>query len=139
MNDLFYNNLILIPWVTFIITVFLKGLIIYIKSKKINISEAIWSWWMPSIHSAVVVSLTTALAIKYWIKSDFFAISMTFTAIIIYDALNVRYEAWLHAKEINKIIWKNKFKESLWHLPSEAFAWSILGIIITMILLLNYI
>jgi len=139
MNDFFYNNLILIPAVTFIITVFLKGLIIYFKSKKINISEAIWTWWMPSIHSAVVISLTTALAIKYWIKSDFFAISMTFTTIIIYDALNIRYEAGLHAKEINRIIWKTKFKESLWHLPSEAFAWSILGIIITMILLLNYI
>jgi len=137
MNDLFYNNILLIPAITFVITVFLKWLIIYIKSKKINLSESIWSWGMPSIHSAVVVSLTTALAIKYWIKSDFFAISMTFTAIIIYDALNVRYEAWLHAEELNKMLWKDKFKESLWHLPSEAFAWTILGILITMTLLIN--
>jgi len=139
MNDLFYNNILLIPAITFVITVFLKWLIIYIKSNKINLSESIWSWWMPSIHSAVVVSITTALAIKEWINSEYFAISMTFTAIIIYDALNVRYEAWLHAKELNKIVWKTKFKESLWHLPSEAFAWTILGILITMSLLISHI
>ena len=139
MNEIFYNNILLIPAVTFVITVFLKWLIIYLKSKKINISEAVWSGWMPSIHSAVVVSITTALAIKYWFKSAFFAVSMTFTAIIIYDAINVRYQAWLHAEELNKIAWKKIFKESLWHLPSEAFAGTILGILITMILLLNHI
>jgi len=137
MNELFYNNLLLIPAITFVITVFLKWLLIYIKSKKISVSEAIWSWWMPSIHSAVVVSLTTALAIKYSVHSPFFAISMTFTAIIIYDALNVRYQAWLHAEELNRIAGENKFKESLWHLPSEAFAWTILGILIAMILLIK--
>lgn len=134
MDNIFYNNLILVPGITFLFTVFLKWLIIYIKSKKINISEALWSGWMPSIHSAVVVSIATSVAIKHWLSSDYFAISMAFTAIIIYDAINVRYEAWLHAEEINKIIWKEKFKESLGHLPSEAFAWSVLGILIAVVL-----
>jgi acid phosphatase family membrane protein YuiD len=48
---------------------------------------------MPSVHSSVVVSLATAVAIKHGINSDLFAISMAFTVIIIYDAINVRFEA----------------------------------------------
>jgi acid phosphatase family membrane protein YuiD len=48
---------------------------------------------MPSAHTAVAVSLTTAIAIKHGIWSDLFAISMAFTIIIIYDAINVRFEA----------------------------------------------
>jgi len=48
---------------------------------------------MPSAHSAVVVSLTTAIALQHGIDSDFFAIAMSFTVIILYDAINIRYEA----------------------------------------------
>jgi acid phosphatase family membrane protein YuiD len=48
---------------------------------------------MPSAHSAVAVSLTTAIALKHSIASDLFAISMAFTVIILYDAINVRFEA----------------------------------------------
>ena len=89
---------------------------------------------MPSSHSAVVVSLATAIAIKYWVTSDLFAVTMAFTWIIIYDALNVRFEAGLHASTINDFLWEKRFKESLGHLPSEAFAGSVLWIIVAVIL-----
>jgi hypothetical protein len=89
---------------------------------------------MPSVHSSVVVSLATAIAIKYGIWSDLFAISMAFTVIIIYDAINVRFEAGQHATAINHFLWEKKFKESLWHLPSEAFAGSILWIFIAVLM-----
>jgi len=125
----YYQNLILIPAVTFVITVFLKWIFIKFKTGKLDIAWALWSWWMPSVHSSVVVSLATAVAIKYGIWSDFFAIAMSFTVIIIYDAINVRFEAWQHAIVINDFLWEKKFKESLWHLPSEAFAWSLMWMI----------
>lgn len=134
MVNPFYENLILIPALSFVIAIFIKWLISRISSGKWDINKALWSWGMPSVHSAVVVSLTTAIAIKHWVHSDFFAIVMAFTVIIIYDAINVRFEAWLHASAINESIWEKKFKESLGHLPSEAFAWSILGIIIAVII-----
>jgi len=94
---------------------------------------------MPSVHSSVVVSLATAFALKYGVHNDLFAIVMWFTVIIIYDAINVRYEAGLHAKLINESLWATlvgdkKLKESLWHLPSEAFAGSVLGIVVALIL-----
>ena len=102
-------------------------------SGKFNIKKALGSGGMPSVHSAVVTSLTTAVALKYWVSSDLFAISLGFTVIIIYDAINIRYEAGLHAVAINRLIWE-KFKESLGHLPSEAFAGSVLGIVTALFL-----
>ena len=130
----YYNNLILVPAVAFVVTVFLKWISIKYKTWKFDITAALWSWWMPSVHSSVVVSLATAVAIKFWPSSDLFAIAMAFTVIIIYDAINVRFEAWQHAIAINKFIWERKFKESPWHLPSEAFAWSIMWIVVAIIL-----
>lgn len=89
---------------------------------------------MPSVHTSVVVALATAFALKYSVSSDYFAIVMAFTVIIIYDAINVRFEAGLHAEAINQAIGEKRFKESLGHLPSEAFAGSVLGIITAIIL-----
>ncbi len=132
--NFFYEHLLLVPAITFVITVLLKWLFVKLKTWEVDVSKALWSWWMPSVHSSVVVSLATAVAIKYWIQSDLFAIAMTFTVIIIYDAINVRFEAGQHAAAINLSLWEKKFRESLGHLPSEAFAWSIVWIIIAVLI-----
>ena len=126
-NNFFYTNLIFVPTWAFLASVIFKWITSKIKSGTFNLRRALSSWGMPSVHSAIVTSLTTAIALKYWVASDLFAICLTFTVIIIYDAINVRFEAWLHAMSINKLLWE-KFKEELWHLPSEAFAWSLVGI-----------
>lgn len=126
-NNFFYTNLIFVPLMAFLVSTTFKWISSKIKSWKFDIRRALSSWWMPSVHSAIVTSLTTAIALKYWVASDLFAICLTFTVIIIYDAINVRFEAWLHAMAINKLLWE-RFKEELWHLPSEAFAWSLVWI-----------
>lgn len=133
-DNIFYGNLILVPGSAFIGAVFLKGIFEWSKTWKVNIVRALWSGGMPSVHSAVVVSLTTAVALKYGVGNDLFALAMAFTVIIIYDAINVRFEAGLHAEAINRALWEKKFKESLGHLPSEAFAGSLLGIVVAVIL-----
>lgn len=96
--NIFYSHLISIPSMA-LIAVIIKWISSMYESGKFNIKGS-WSGWMPSVHSAVVTSLTTAVALKYWISSDLFAISLGFTVIIIYDAINIRYEAWLHAVAI---------------------------------------
>lgn len=132
--NIFYQNLILVPVGAFFLSIFLKGLFVWIKTWRIDLSRALGSGGMPSAHSAVVVSLAAAVAIKYGIHSDLFAITMAFTGIIIYDALNVRFEAGLHASTINDFLWEKRFKESLGHLPSEAFAGSMLGMLMAIAL-----
>jgi len=130
-----YENIIFIPAISFLFAVFIKWIITKIKDWKVNYKKALGSWWMPSVHSAIVTSITTSIWLKYWVNDDLFAICMIFTLVIIYDAINIRYQAWLHASAINKMIWE-KFKESLWHLPSEAFAWSILWICTALLILI---
>ncbi len=126
--NIYYNNILLIPTAAFAISVFIKWSYSIIKTWKVNLRTAFWSWWMPSAHTAVTVWLTTAIGLKYWVTSDFFALALSFTVIIIYDAINVRYESGLHAWALNRHIWERKFRESLGHLPSEAFAWSFVWI-----------
>ena len=132
--NFYYNHILFIPAVAFVVSVFIKGISSIIKSWKLDLSVALWSWGMPSAHTAVTVWLTTALALKYGVTSDLFALALSFTVIIIYDAINIRYEAWLHAWALNKHIWERKFRESLGHLPSEAFAWSIVWIITAVVM-----
>lgn len=135
--NIFYDHIISIPIAAFIVAVVLKGIILKITTWKFSLDKALWSWWMPSVHSWIVVSLATAVALKYWVTSDLFAVAMTFTVIIIYDAINIRFEAWLHATAINERLWVKKYKESLWHLPSEAFAGSVLWIVVAVVLFLQ--
>ncbi|MCH8518375.1 divergent PAP2 family protein [Candidatus Gracilibacteria bacterium] len=130
----FYEMIILVPAVTFAVSVILKGLAIKFNTGRWDVERSLGSGGMPSVHSSVVVSLATAFALKYGVQSDLFAIVMGFTVIIIYDAINVRFEAGLHAKAINKKLGRKELKESLGHLPSEAFAGSVLGIVIALIL-----
>ena len=130
----FYETLIMVPAVTFVLSVFIKGLLVKYTAGNWNLERALWSGGMPSVHSSVVVSLATAFALKYGVHHDLFAIVMWFTVIIIYDAINVRYEAGLHAKLINERLGEKRLKESLWHLPSEAFAGSLLGMVVAVVL-----
>ena len=134
MNNFYYEHILLIPSLAFVLSVFIKWIYSIYKKWKLDLTIALWSWWMPSAHTAVTVSLTTAFALKYWVTSDLFALAISFTVIIIYDAINVRYEAWLHAWALNKHIWERKFRESLGHLPSEAFAWSLVWIFVAVVM-----
>ena len=92
---------------------------------------------MPSVHSALVTSLTTAIGIKYSVGSDLFLVCLVFACIIIYDAINVRFEAGQHAKALNKLTHGENytFNESIGHLPKEAFIGSCLGILTAIALL----
>jgi acid phosphatase family membrane protein YuiD len=135
MYNIFYNNLFLVPGIAFGIASILKWINTRISTwKELKFSTFFWSWWMTSWHSAIATALTTAIIIKDWICSDEFAIAIGFTVIIIYDALNLRYESGKHAEALNEIIWKKKFNESLGHLPSEVFAGSLVGIATALIL-----
>lgn len=131
---MFYDTIILVPAVSFIVAVVIKGIIVRVQTGKVNLTRALGSGGMPSVHTSVVVALATAFALKYGVASDYFAIVMAFTVIIIYDAINVRFEAGLHAEAINQAIGEKRFKESLGHLPSEAFAGSLLGIMVAVVL-----
>lgn len=92
---------------------------------------------MPSVHSSLVTSITTAIWIQNWIFDPLFSACFVFSLIIIYDAINVRFEAWLHAKTLNELTGKQyNFNESIWHLPNEAFVGSVIWILSAFLLMM---
>lgn len=136
----FRHNLYLIPVLSWIAAVIIKG--VYFKYQgKFTLSSALGSGGMPSVHSALVTSLTTAIGIKYGVLSDLFIVCLVFSTIIIYDAINVRFEAGLHARALNDLKREedqeseNVFNESIGHLPEEAFVGSVVGILTAVILM----
>ncbi len=78
---------------------------------------------MPSAHSTFVIALATSIGMKYGPWSDEFLMCLVFSIIIIYDAMNVRYQAGLHAKVLNEINTNDSnapLNESIGHTPFEA-------------------
>ncbi|MFP4364800.1 MAG: divergent PAP2 family protein [Spirochaetia bacterium] len=80
-----------------------KLLFYSIKEKKVNIKYLFTAGGIPSAHTALVVSLTTAVILKTGINSNITAVSFVFSAIVIYDAFRLRGAVQNHAKLLNRI------------------------------------
>ena len=98
---------------------------------------------MPSSHSALVTSLTTAIAITEGLDSSMFALSFGFAAIVMYDASGVRLAVGVQARILNQILQDaqnhkfkaEKLKELIGHTPIQVYAGGILGVIIALVYL----
>jgi acid phosphatase family membrane protein YuiD len=58
---------------------------------------------MPSSHSALVVSVSTSIGVRWGISSDFFILALCFALVVVRDALGVRRASGIQAKAINEI------------------------------------
>lgn len=134
MEYFFAQHIILIPLVAYIVATLLKGIFLSRKNK-FNLSAMLSTGGMPSGHSALVASLATAIGIKYGPLHDIFAFALVFAAIVIYDAMNIRYQSGLHAHALNAIKGEKKLNESLGHLPSETLVGSMVGVFIAAVLM----
>lgn len=68
---------------------------------------------MPSSHSATVAALCTSTALHYGVDNPFFAISLVFGIIVVYDATGIRRAAGRHAEILNELVeeFSHLFKE----------------------------
>jgi hypothetical protein len=95
---------------------------------------------MPSAHTAVVVAMAVMIALREGIGSTAFAISFALTAIVINDAVGVRYHTGEQSKVINKILHRmlvegkpltdESLHELVGHTPTEAFFGAVIGLIV---------
>lgn len=135
----FLNNHVF--WVVFFAWIFscvLKGLLVVIKEKRLDMTRFLGPGGMPSSHSTIVTCLATCVGIADGFDSTAFVICSVFALIVMYDATGIRRAAGQQAKMINMIIetWNEtdlkekqvKLKEILGHTPVEVFAGAILGI-----------
>lgn len=127
----------------------LKPYFLYRKTKRFDIHQTIASGGFPSSHSSTVTALSTAIALQQGVESTYFAISLIFSIIVIYDAVNVRYYAGKNIQltkqlvsDLEKInqttfdnpIYHEKIKTVLGHKLIEVIGGIGLGLIIALLI-----
>ncbi len=138
------SNKVLIAafWGWFIAQI-LKIIIEFFKIKRIDFSRIIGSGGMPSSHSSLVSSMTTAIAIIEGMDSSVFALSLGLAAIVMYDASGVRLAVGVQARILNQILQDaqnhkfqaEKLKELIGHTPTQVYAGALLGVAIAILYL----
>lgn len=137
-----------------LISAFLASVIAQISKPFIQFARTrTWDWRLlldsggfPSSHSALVSALTVGLGMCYGTRSPYFAIACVFSAVICYDAANVRYYAGQNIQitrqlikdmeiytnsKLDDPIYSEKLKIVLGHKWTEVFGGVLLGIIIS--------
>lgn len=141
-DNVLKNLWLIIPLVTWFVVQSLKVILELIINKKLNIRRIVGSGGMPSSHSALVCSLSTAIGMTEGFASPLFAISVCMAAVVMYDASGVRRAAGKQARIINQIIesqGKNinvqeKLIELLGHTPLEVYVGALVGILMAVLL-----
>lgn len=96
-------------------------------------------WGMPSAHTAVVVAVMCIVGWIDGLNSHLFSFSVVIAAIVIYDAMNIRFHAWEQARILNRITEKlsehhddiqpTSFKHPLWHTLPEVIGGLVVWVI----------
>ncbi|OPJ56950.1 divergent PAP2 family protein [Alkalithermobacter paradoxus] len=124
----------------------LKVILTLIFENRVDVSRFVGSGGMPSSHSSIVTSLTTAVGLKRGYSSVEFAISLVLALIVMYDAAGVRRAVGKQAQILNTMIedihahkkdvfTEERLKELVGHTPIEVLAGALLGIIIANIMI----
>lgn len=136
------NKLLMVPISAWAIAQVLKLIFGFLFTGKFSIERLYGAGGMPSAHSAMVCALAIISARVEGVQSSFFGIAVILAAIVMYDAMGVRYAAGEQAKVINRIVEtmddsdqnSANLKEVLGHTPLEVLAGALLGILTAMIL-----
>ena len=104
MNELLSNRILVIPIGIWFLSQVLKVVIGLWIERRLNPQLLFTSGGMPSSHSALVASVTTAIAHETGVDSPLFGAAAVFSAIIMYDAAGVRRTVGTHARILNLIL-----------------------------------
>lgn len=132
-----------------IIAQILKPIVLYLRTRKIDVHQCIACGGFPSSHSSTVTGLTLAIGLSEGFDSTYFAITCVFSFIVIYDAANVRYYAGrnivltkqlisdletLKGLKFSDPIYQEKIKSVLGHKFVEILGGILLGIAVALLL-----
>ena len=137
-NKIFFT--VLFAW---LFSCVLKGILVCIREKRLDMTRFMGPGGMPSSHSTIVTSLATCIGIHDGFDSTSFVICCALALVVMYDASGIRRAAGQQAKILNKIVeeWEHadfahtdqRLKELLGHTPKEVFVGAILGILIALL------
>ncbi|HSX41443.1 MAG TPA: divergent PAP2 family protein [Candidatus Saccharimonadales bacterium] len=135
-----YNAYIVVPFVVWAITQFLKFSIAALAGR-VDFRYLYASGGMPSVHSAVVVSLATTAFLVDGPSSSIFGLTAIFAAVVMYDSFGVRRASGEQAVAINEILDKLReagvasqprqhLREILGHKPLEVTVGAVTGLLL---------
>lgn len=101
-NDIFQNAPFMAAALAFFIAQMLKPFVNAIFERQFDWRLMHSTGGMPSSHTAGVIALTTSIALTEGVGTVYFAISVTFAAIVIHDAMGIRRAAGKQAEVINE-------------------------------------
>jgi acid phosphatase family membrane protein YuiD len=142
-----YNPYIVVPAATWAIAQVSKFAIAAIKGR-IDFRYLYASGGMPSVHAAVVTSLTMTALLVDGVNSHLFGFTLIFALIVMYDSFGVRRSSGEQAVVLNLLLnnlVRNRFKldaapphlrEILGHQPREVSVGALYGIVLAT--LFNY-
>jgi len=118
----------------------LKIVLGIIKERRFNFYWLLGTGGMPSTHSAAVVSLVVCISKELGSSSPFFALSILFALITMFDAQTWRRSIGFQAKILNKImvdfqegkkIREDRLRELVGHTPIEVLMGALVGLAVT--------
>lgn len=119
---------------------FIKVVLDLVMLRKFDVRRFVSSGGMPSSHSSMVMACTTAIGRLYGFDGALFAVAAVFSAIVMYDACNVRRSAGDTARLVNKLLehverltaqdFAEDLKEVMGHTPLQVLMGAILGLAI---------
>lgn len=140
MTELLGNDILICVAVAWLVAQVFKTLIDWRINRSFDLKRMFSNGGMPSAHTASVVALTLMIAFREGLGSTAFAISFVLSAIVINDAVGVRYQTGKQGKVINEILQKvliegepltdETLMELVGHTPTEAFFGALIGLII---------
>ena len=111
-----------------------------LMNRHLDMKRFVTSGGMPSSHSSFVVAGTTALGRLYGIGDPLFALAVMLSAVVMYDACNVRRSAGDTAKLVNQLLahvekltaedFADDLKIIMGHTPLQVAVGAILGVAI---------
>lgn len=121
-----------------LIAQFYKFFVFILINRKINFRTLFQTGGMPSSHSAFMMAMATSTGLVAGFNSVPFAIALTISLVVMYDAAGLRRAVGRQASVLNQIVGEifsehphmssEKFRELLGHTPFEVLVGAILGI-----------
>ncbi|UCD15152.1 MAG: divergent PAP2 family protein [Candidatus Omnitrophota bacterium] len=142
--ELLKNKVLWISLLSSLIAQSIKVILGIKKRRKFSFFWLLSTGGMPSAHSAAVVALTVCIGKQLGAASPFFAFSVIFAFITMFDAQTWRRSIGMQAGILNKMmedlqekkrIEDYRLKELVGHTPVEVFVGGLIGIIVPLIFL----
>ena len=105
---------------------------------RLDVRRFVSSGGMPSSHSALVVACTAAIGKLTGVQGPLFALAVILSAVVMYDACNVRRSAGDTARLVNKLLehmeqltaedLADNLKEVMGHTPLQVLMGALLGL-----------